>query len=201
MFAISTGVGVAVLAIVFIAVLMQQPAKTSPSEVAADLSTPAGAPPQLAELTKKRARIAAYYEAAVAERDRLAPPPGMDTPEKVRKYYEGRARIDEAKEHVYEAEDMKIRADALARTLRSEQEAGDASPREIKRANDKILRDAETEIYNRKVDRKKKALADTQKQIEETKKANAARQRAASEVERLRGELETIDRQINELPR
>jgi SMC interacting uncharacterized protein involved in chromosome segregation len=60
------------------------------------------------------------------------------------------------------------------------------------------MRDAETAIYRRKVERKKKALAAAEASIEETKKRNAARERATSEMNRLRSELETLDHQIQE---
>jgi type II secretory pathway component PulM len=155
---------------------------------------------QLAELKDKRDRVAAEYEAAEAERDRLAPAPGLDSPEKVRRYYEGRARIEEAKESVHEVEDERIRADAFRRIQQRLANAGDdESPLAGKMADEKIMREAETAIYERKRARKMKALAAAQKAVEETKKKNAARERAASEVNRLRGELDTIERQIEEL--
>jgi predicted Zn finger-like uncharacterized protein len=195
-FAIGAGIAVTILAIACFSILAQR-------ETAASGEVSAAAPKdpqQLDELKGKRDRIAAEYQAAVAERDRLAPPPGMDSPEKVRRYYEGRARIEEAEESVHEAEDMRIRADALTR-IQQRNKDGDndsASLAAIQRENDKIMRDAETAIYRRKVERKKKALAAAEASIEETKKRNAARERATSEMNRLRNELETLDHQIQE---
>jgi hypothetical protein len=195
-FAIGAGIAATVVAIACLLILAQR--KTTAS---AEVSAPAPKDlQQLDELKDKRDRKSAEYKAAVAECDRLAPPPGMDSPEKVRRYYEGRARIEEAEESVHEAEDMQIRADALTRIQQRNRDGdnGAASPTAIKRENDKIMRDAETAIYRRKVERKKKALAAAEASIEETKKKNAARERATSEMNRLRSELETLDHQIQE---
>jgi predicted Zn finger-like uncharacterized protein len=148
-----------------------------------------------AELMHKRDRIAAEYAAAVAESRRLAPPPELDSDEKVRRFYESRARIEEAEVAVYQANDDRVRE--LARQVDADR-IGKDEDEETKRRNDQAMRDAEIAWHKSKIARTGKRLAAANAGVEAEKTMYAARKRAASELSRLEGELQTIERQIEE---
>jgi DNA-directed RNA polymerase subunit RPC12/RpoP len=153
---------------------------------------------RLAALKDKRDHIAAEFEAAAAEYDRFAP-------EKVRSFFEGRMRIRKAHDQTIDLELEGERAKAQIRRL--EEEFKRPPPENMEEVQDRKREADRNERADNlaALDRKEAAAAKAQAVVEgdvkEARAMSAARESAASKMQRLQAELETMDRQIEEWPK